>query len=55
MANSVDPDEMANYERCLQTYLYWSVGMKGWRTLITDISEISLDPKPAPTPWNGEV
>ena len=35
MANSVDPDETARYEpshldlRCLQRYLYWSVGMNG--------------------------
>ena len=35
MANSVDPDETARYElshldlHCFQSYLYWSVGMKG--------------------------
>ena len=41
MANSVDPEEMANYEptahyepshlnlHCLQRYLYWSADMKG--------------------------
>ena len=36
--NSVDPDETACYEpsdldlHCLQSYLYWSVGMKGFST-----------------------
>ena len=35
MANCVDPDEMAHYElshpdlHCLQSYLYWLVGMNG--------------------------
>ena len=37
MPNSVDPDETAHYEpshldlHCLQSYLYWSAGMKGLR------------------------
>ena len=31
LANSADPDEMANYDldlHCLQKYHYWSVGIK---------------------------
>ena len=50
MANSVDPDETARYEpshldlRCLQRYLVWCAGFKGFRELDT------LGKHPTPTP-----
>ena len=40
MANSVDPDETARYKpshlnlHCLHRYLFWSAGLKGFKSLL---------------------
>ena len=40
MANSVDPDEMAQYLHCLQKYLFWSIGLEGLEVVFDDNSWI---------------
>ena len=48
MPNSVTSNEMAHYEpsyldlHCLQRYLFWSAGMKGWLFFRAQLFKASL-------------